>query len=404
MKIIIMIALWIIQLTIFGQNNSDGFVTVKGKEIILPDGKPILLKGINLGNWLVPEGYMFKFDKANSWRLIHQVIAELIGPDDANSFWQKYHENYITKDDISFIKSIELNSVRVPFDFRLFTTEEFPDIWINTGFNLLDNLVKWCKEENLYVILDMHCAPGGQTGDNIDNSWGYPWLFESEVSQQRILQVWKRIADHYKNEKIIIGFDLMNEPIAHYFNIEKLNPKLEPLYKRITSAIREVDNNHLIFPGGAQWNTNFKIFGKPFDNKLVYNFHKYWCDTTQKEIQEYCDFRDKYDVPLWMSESGENKDEWISAWRRMMERNNISWCFWPYKKMDATSCLVQFDKPEFYDLVIDYAKSERNSFEVIRKHKPNTEKVMNALYQFLENCKFVNCRPNEGYLKALGLK
>jgi endoglucanase len=403
MKKIFLFALCIIQLTLFGQNNQNNFFTVKGKEIISPDGKPIILKGINLGFWLVPEGYMFKFDKATSWRLINEVIAELVGPDEARTFWTKYQQNYITKEDIKFIRNCGLNSIRIPFDFRLFSPEDFPDTWINTGFDLLDNLIKWCNEENLYVILDMHCAPGGQTGDNIDNSWGYPWLFESDESQKRITEIWRRIADHYKNDKIIIGYDLMNEPIATYFSADKLNPKLEPLYKKITSAIREVDKNHLIFPGGAQWNTNFKCFGEPFDDKLVYNFHKYWCDTTQNEIQEYCDFREKYNVPLWMSESGENKNEWISGWRKLMDRNNISWCFWPYKKMDATSCMIQFDKPEFYDLIIEYANSHRNSFKDIRDLRPDNDKVRNALNKFLENCKFDNCKPNKEYLKALGL-
>ena len=403
MKKIIFIILSLITLTLYSQKSDIDFVSVKGKEIISPDGKPLLLKGINLGFWLVPEGYMFKFKQANSWRLINQVISELIGPAEARNFWEKYHENYITKADIKYIKSTGLNSVRIPFDFRLFTPEDYPDIWIDTGFKLLDNVVKWCKDENLYVILDMHCAPGGQTGDNIDNSWGYPFLFESDASKDRMTEIWKKIAGHYKDENIIIGYDLMNEPIATYFDRDKLNPYLEPLYKKITTAIREVDAKHLIFPGGAQWNTNFKAFGKPFDPKLVYNFHKYWCDTTQKEIQEYVDFSNKYNVPLWMSESGENKDEWITGWRRMMERNNISWCFWPYKKMDATSCVVQFDLPDGYEKIIEYANSPRNSFEDIRNLRINADEAKKILDQFLENCKFENCKTNKGYLKALGL-
>ncbi|MCX6150051.1 MAG: cellulase family glycosylhydrolase [Ignavibacteriales bacterium] len=387
------------------QSNSTQFVSVNGKEIISPDGKPLLLKGINLGNWLVPEGYMFKFEKTSSWRLIHQVIAELIGPDEANTFWNKYHENYITHEDIKFIKSIGLNSVRIPFDFRLFTPEEQPDVWIETGFKLLDKVIGWCKKENIYVVLDMHCAPGGQTGDNIDNSWGYPWLFVSKKSQQRTIEIWKRISERYKDETILVGYDFFNEPIATYFEADRatLNAQLEPLYKEITSTVRAVDKNHLIFPGGAQWNTNFKIFGAPFDSKLVYNFHKYWCDTTQDQIQEYVDYGNKYSVPLWMSESGENTNEWIGAWRRLMEKNNISWCFWPYKKMDATSCLVQFNRPEGYQKVIDYAEVPRNSFEDIRKLRPNVEEVKKALEGFLENCQFKNCTPNKGYIKALGL-
>jgi aryl-phospho-beta-D-glucosidase BglC (GH1 family) len=94
------------------------------------------------------------------------------------------------------------------------------------GFHYLDRVVNWCREEGIYVILDMHCAPGGQTGDNIDDGYGYPFLFENEASQEQCARIWQRISDHYKNETTIIGYDLLNEPIAHYFEKEKLNPLL----------------------------------------------------------------------------------------------------------------------------------------------------------------------------------
>ena len=99
------------------------FVTTRGKQIISPDGKPLLLKGINLGNWLLPEGYMFKFKQTNSPRLIQTAINELIGEDEARRFWKTYHDNYITRDDISFIKRSGFNSVRVPFSYRLFVSD-----------------------------------------------------------------------------------------------------------------------------------------------------------------------------------------------------------------------------------------------------------------------------------------
>jgi endoglucanase len=208
------------------------FVSTKGREIITPNGEPILLRGINLGNWLVPEGYMFKFDSATSPRKINDVICELVGADEAREFWKKFRDNYITREDIQYIKKLGLNSIRVPFNWRLFTVEEYPEVWIGPGFEMLDRVVGWCKEAGLWVILDMHCAPGGQTGDNIDDSWGFPFLFENPESQDRTIMLWRKIAEQYKNESIIIGYDLMNEPIAHFHDQKKLNPLLEPLYKR----------------------------------------------------------------------------------------------------------------------------------------------------------------------------
>ena len=74
----------------------------------------------------------------------------------------------------------------------------------------------------------MHDAPGGQTGDNIDDSYGYPWLFSSKESQQLFCEIWKKIAARYKNEPVILGYDLLNEPIAPYFNnMEELNAQLQ---------------------------------------------------------------------------------------------------------------------------------------------------------------------------------
>src|SRR5258705_2841429 len=230
MKKMIFLLLSIIFLSSSSNSQIKKFITTKGANVIGIDGNPFYIKGTNLGNWLVPEGYMFKFRKATSPRMIQSVINELIGPDAAKIFWKKYLDSYITAEDIHYLKSIGMNSIRVPFNYRLFTNENYMgDNDSARGFIYLDRLLSWCRKEKLYVILDMHCAPGGQTGDNIDDGYRYPFLFEDEQSRIQCAGIWKRIATHYKNETIIIGYDLLNEPIAHYFHQEKLNPLLEPL-------------------------------------------------------------------------------------------------------------------------------------------------------------------------------
>ena len=397
----------ILVLNLAASSSSHGqprFVATRGKDLISPNGKPLLLKGINLGNWLLPEGYMFKFKTTNSPRLIQAAISELVGEDEARQFWKTYRDNYITQADIRFIKQSGFNSVRVPFSYRLFVSEATVPRLEGPGYELLDRVVDWCRREGLYVILDMHAAPGGQTGDNIDDSFGYPFLFESSESQELTVNLWRKIAARYRDQPTVIGYDLLNEPIAHYFDAASLNPKLEPLYRKIVSGIREVDRNHIIFLGGAQWDTNFKVFGPPFDRKLAYTFHKYWMTVNQEAIQEYLSFRDKYNVPIWMSESGENTDEWIDSFRRLLEAHDIGWCFWPYKKLEATSCIVSINSPEDWAAIVAFADGPRTTFEDVRKHRPPKEKVKKALSDYLERMKFANCRVNQGYLKALGLK
>src|SRR5215208_3849484 len=102
------------------------FVTTRGREFVAPDGRTLFLKGINLGNWLLPEGYMFKFKTAGSPRLISAVVSQLVGEDEARRFWKAYRDNYVTAEDIRFIRQSGFNSVRVPFNYRLFVAEGEP--------------------------------------------------------------------------------------------------------------------------------------------------------------------------------------------------------------------------------------------------------------------------------------
>ena len=389
------------------QSNKNLFLGIKNQHVITPDGKPFLIQGINLGNWLNPEGYMFLFKDVSSYRLIDQAFREMVGSDFTDQFWKAFKDNYITREDIAYIKQTGMNSIRLPFHYKSFTEEDYMGLKSNQdGFARIDSVIKWCKEEGLYIILDMHDAPGGQTGDNIDDSYGYPWLFESEESQQLFCEIWEKIANRYKDEPAILGYDLLNEPIAtHFNNKEEINKHLVPVYKKGIEAIRSVDKNHIILLGGAQWNSNFTMFDeKAIDSKMMYTCHRYWCDTLQTNLQDFVDFRTKVNLPLYMGETGENTDEWVGAFRRLMERNNMGWHFWPYKKMEKTSCMVRINKPANWDLIIQYTQQPRNNFNEIRAARPDQTLVKQAMLELLENMKFANCLKNPGYIEALGMK
>jgi endoglucanase len=375
------------------------FVHAEGKFLVDAQGRKLILRGTNLGNWLVPEGYMFHFEKGpQSPREIEAMVNELTGPTEAAKFWHEYREQYISKKDIDFIAHAGFNTIRIPFHFKFFVEGN------DEGFRLVDRVVEWAKADGLYVILDMHCAPGGQTGSNIDDSWGYPWLYEDEESQHQAAEIWKRIAAHYHDNPTVLGYDLLNEPIPNYPKIEKYNSKLEPVYKKLVSAVRSEDRNHVVILGGAQWDTNFTVFGRPFDKNMMYTFHKYWMPPVEAEIKPYLDFRDKYNVPIWMGESGENTDDWVSKFRAVLDADEVSWTFWPYKKMQATSSPVTFDRPAHWDEIVAYAArhagmgNTKESVDV----RPSVEDAQEAFRDLLRKIRFENTKPNEGYLKALG--
>lgn len=392
-----------------GTANASNFVTIKGENLMDANGKRLYIVGTNLGNWLNPEGYMFDFKKTNCEWMINDMVCELAGPDFAREFWQAFKDNYITEADIAYIKQTGANTIRLPFNYKLFTREDYMGKNDETeGFKQMDKVIDWCRKYDLHLILDMHDCPGGQTGDNIDNGHGYPWLFESEASQQLFCQIWQKIASRYKDEPVILGYELMNEPIATMFSDSlraALNAKLEPLYKRATKAIREVDLNHIILLGGAQWNGNFEPFSDwKFDNKIMYTCHRYGGEPTKAAIQSIIDFRDKTKLPMYMGEIGHNTDQWQADFCATMKKANIGYTFWPYKKIDG-SCMMGIKKPADWDsTIVKFAEADRSSFDAIRKARPDQEKGKKLLMEFVENAKKENCIPQKGYIKSMGLK
>ena len=392
-----------------GTANASNFVTIKGENLMDANGKKLYIVGTNLGNWLNPEGYMFDFRKTNCEWMINDMVCELAGSDFAREFWQAFKDNYITEADIAYIKQTGANTIRLPFNYKLFTREDYMGKNDETeGFKQMDKVIDWCRKYDLHLILDMHDCPGGQTGDNIDNGHGYPWLFESEASQQLFCQIWQKIASSYKDEPVILGYELMNEPIATMFSDSlraALNAKLEPLYKRATKAIREIDQNHIILLGGAQWNGNFEPFSDwKFDNKIMYTCHRYGGEPTKAAIQSIIDFRDKTKLPMYMGEIGHNTDQWQADFCATMKKANIGYTFWPYKKIDG-SCMMGIKKPADWDsTIVKFAEADRSSFDAIRKARPDQEKGKKLLMEFVENAKKENCIPQKGYIKSMGLK
>jgi endoglucanase len=404
MRVFITTSFLLVLTTIYSFGQS-GFYSVNGKSIVHPNGEKIQLKGTNLGNWLVPEGYMFKFEKTNSPGRIQDAMNQLLGPAEAKEFWKGFVQNYIREVDIKFLAQIGCNHLRLPFHYKMFTNEDYLGKDYH-GFTELDSVISWCESAGLGVVLDMHCAPAGQTGDNIDDSDGYPFLFLDKQAQSVMKEIWVKLATKYKDNKTVIGYGLMNEPIAHYFeaDLEMLNSKLEPLYKELTTSIRAIDKNHLLFYSGAQWNTNFSVFSEPFDDKAVYEFHKYWVPTVQGEIQSFLDYSEKYQVPIYCGETGENTDEWVKNWRKLLDEFEVSWAFWPYKKMDNTKGIMNFNRPDDYQVIIDYVESDRGSYKLVRENRPDFDLSKLILTEYLRLSLFEHAFPNQGYIEALGFK
>jgi endoglucanase len=377
------------------------FVHADGARLVDGGGNQFDVRGINLGNWLVPEGYMFKFKHALSPMEIGALFDDLLGREAAAEFWARFRDVYIAEDDINFIKKVGFNTVRVPLDWRLFAgpgdSLEVSDRLEGVGWALLDRLVQWCHGAGLRVIVDLHAAPGGQTGVNHDNGPGFPMTFYVPQYRRMTIALWQKIAAHYRDETAILGYDLLNEPISPYSDVAYLNPRLEPLYRDIVAAIRSVDRNHAVLLGGAQWNTNFAVFDEPFDSNTIYTYHKFWVNPSRDGLQEYLNFSNRWHVPILIGETGEFNNGWNDKFRRLNESFGFGWIFWPYKNLDSDLAVVTIQRPPGWDLIAEAGSTDSRSLPP----RPQAQAVLDA---YLEAAKFKNVRPNEAYINSLGLK
>ncbi|MCX5644784.1 MAG: cellulase family glycosylhydrolase [Phycisphaerae bacterium] len=363
------------------------FLRTQGQDMVDESGRKVLLQGVGLGNWMLPEGYMWRFGgQADRPRRIEKVVSDLIGPENAARFWSGFRQNYVTEADIARIAELGFNSVRPALNARLFLTEGDNAAYVEEGFQLLDHLVGWCRTHNLYVIIDMHGAPGGQTGANIDDSPNdQPELFMDKKNQDRLVDLWVKIAGRYQNEPTVAGYDLLNEPLPQRTGAAaKYKDQLEPLYKRITTAIREVDKRHMITVEGCDWANDWSVFSAPFDNNLFYQFHYYCWDRPSKlnDITRFLDRRKELNAPVWVGETGEKDNAIYWATMQYFETNNIGWSFWPWKKMETTNTPYSIKTPQGWDDIRAYTRSGT---------KPSAEVAQRAFDELIENIKLEKC-------------
>ena len=378
-----------------GAARADTIVRIEGKNFIAPDGSALQIKGINLGNWLMPEGYMFKFEVAKSPRQIYGAFDRLLGHERAQSFWRQFRDTYITRDDIAFIKRVGFNTVRIPLHWRLFMDADGEIT--GDGWFLLDRALGWVRDAGLLAIVDLHAAPGGQTGINHDDGPGYPLMFYVPRDRQLTVKLWRAIARRYAGNPAILGYDILNEPIAPYHDVAALNPRLEPFYREVTTAIREVDPGRIVFLAGGQWSSSFDMFGPPFADNLAYTYHLFWASTKRDSIQRHLNFSTRYDVPMFLGETGELTDEWNARFRKLNETHGIGWSFWTYKNLDTPSTVVSIPCPDGWSEIVAFADGQR-------AQKPDEALIDRAIAQYLDGIRFRNGVVRWSYLESLGLK
>ena len=337
----------------------DGFVHADNGRLVDGRGRPLLMRGVGLGNWLLLEGYMWRFPREGpqSAREIEALIVDLVGAEAAAEFWRGFRDRFIGESDIRRIAAEGFDHVRLPLNARLLI-DEAGDL-LPEGVAPIDRLIEWCRRHGLWVILDLHGAPGGQTGTNIDDSpRGLPDLFlVGGAYRELTIALWMRLAERYRDETVIAGYDLLNEPLPHGYG-DQYGADLVSLYRDLTTAIRWVDRDHLITYEGTRWSTDWNLFGEVFDPNSMLQFHKYWSAPDRPSIAQYLERAEALSLPVYMGEGGENEPAWLQTAFGMYEDLGISWNFWPWKKLDTWTSPASVTLPDRWGELVRYAVGE----------------------------------------------
>ncbi len=366
------------------------FFKTLGMDIVDPQSHPFILKGYGLGGWLVPEGYMLHMPGFGSPTSIRNQIIDLIGVANTDRFFAEYRKNYVAEKDIELIARWGFNSIRLPFHYQFFSPIDSPGVFIEDGFRIVDTLLAWCKKYNLYLILDMHCAPGGQNHGNISDADGEAKLWTVPANQERTIAIWRHIAERYAHETQIVGYDLLNEPVLP---TGCTGADLRNFFIRLKDAVRAVDPNHILFIEGNWYATDFDQLAPRFDASMVYAFHKYWNPTDLASIQAYRNLRTQTVTPLWLGETGENSNPWFYEVVSLMDQQNIGWNWWSHKKFNTTTSPLSAVIPASYQQLINYWNGNAS--------RPSPEYAYSALMEVAANLAVERCEYRPDVIAAL---
>lgn len=315
---------------------------VRNGQIVNSAGERVTLRGTCIGGWMHLENFINGYPGAE--HALKETMRDLLGPARTAFFFERLQAHFFTEDDVRFIRSTGANTVRIALNYRQFERDDRPFEWLESGFTRLEEALTWCAQHQVYAILDLHAVQGWQNTDwHSDNANRVALFWQHPHFQDRFVQLWRALAERFCGHPWIAGYNVMNEPVTNAprgrFGSNAYRPNWEVLnriYRRVVTAIREVDPAHIVFLEGDLFSTRFEGLQAPFAENLVYSSHNYtpagfgpgpypgefegyegsfqteptrqrWDRERQREVffnTEGAQFAQKHGVPLWVGEFG----------------------------------------------------------------------------------------------------
>jgi aryl-phospho-beta-D-glucosidase BglC (GH1 family) len=337
-----------------GRNfRSTGHLRTHGDAIVDGDGTRVVLRGVGLGGWMNMENFITGYPATES--LMREAVARVLGADRAQRFFDRLLTAFFGDADAAFLAELGFNCVRLPVNYRHFERDERPFELREEGFARLDGAVRACADHGIYTVLDLHAVPGSQNQHwHSDNPTTVAVFWRHPHFQDRVVHLWQALAERYRDEPWVAGYNLLNEPA------DPTGEVVGPFHDRLVAAVREVDPGHIVFVDGNTYSTDFSMFDEPYEN-AVYACHDYaragmsfggpypgetqgqWIDRwfLEEKFLERSRYQRETGTPIWVGEFGpvytgdperdEQRYQVLSDQLDIYDRHGAGWSIWTYK-------------------------------------------------------------------------
>lgn len=344
------------------------------------NGNIICLRGFNMNDEL----FFFKkdgLDENASNYDIFAVLEERFGRYGARKLIGTYNENFIAGSDIKNVKKLGANCIRLPIRYKNICRKE--NCKGDVDFDWMDAVVEKCRKAGVYVIIDLHSAPGFQNNDSAGGKDDNCILFDSSKdafdARNAVVRIWSQIAAHFKDEPAIAAYDLLNRPLNKVADWQDKLETLNKLYLRTAKAIRGVGDNHVVIlqsAFSADYLPEFKTTPENIAFGLYLHSH-----TSFETDALIASVRSKKPLKIPFVISKIRADENIEYTLTALCDNGISWFIGDYKGSGARSAYLYAGEAECVDFdTDDYDKmSEKWSKPLATKNFEKNEELAKTL-------------------------
>lgn len=332
------------------------YLRTMGKQFTDPAGQPIRLRGIGLGGWMCMENFVTGYPGTES--MMRAAVRKVLGDDLSLLFFDELLTAFFGAGDALLLADAGLNTLRIPVSYKHFEDDARPFQITEDGFRHLDRVIGLCADAGIYSVIDLHAVPGWQNQRwHCDNPTHLATFWDHPHFQDRVVHLWEVIADRYRDNRWVAGYNPMNEPG------DESRQVVGPFYQRLVAAIRAADPHHILFLDGNTYSTEFgcfDAFGELPDN-VVYVCHDYappgfayggpypgytrgtWHDreTVEQKFIQRSEFSRTTGTPVWVGEFGPvyNGDPGSDTQRLALLKDQLdiyrehdaSWSLWTYK-------------------------------------------------------------------------